>query len=169
MSRTTHIGIIALLALGVVIAIAAVKLGPGKYRKYVIGATSCMAPTINSGELIYIKPFDAKKMDGLKRYEIVLFRAPMAVIPEGIWVMRVVGLPGDQVEIRTNSLLINGSEVAQQNMPPVLRDKQWLPIPSFQSPAKTQWTLGVDEVFVVGDNLAAANESRFWVALKLSR
>ena len=81
--------------------------------------------------------------------------------------MRVVGLPGEQVEVRTNSFMINGSEVPEKDMPSVLRNKPWLTDRIVESSTQRRWMLGDDEVFVVGDNLAAANDSRFWGPLKV--
>ena len=82
--------------------------------------------------------------------------------------MRVVGLPGERVEIGPNSFQINGSDMAEADIPAALRSKQWLTAQSFESSGRRQWALGPDEVFVVGDNLGAANDSRFWGALNTS-
>jgi signal peptidase I len=159
---------ISFLALGVIAgALIAVTIYGRGYRRFVVGKTSCMSPTINSGELIFVKDF-ALKRDALRRYQIILFRSPLPIIPNEKWVMRVIGLPGEQVEIRTNSFLINGSDPADNELPAVLRKKQWLPAQVLKSSRQRQWSLGPGEVFVVGDNLGAAHDSRLWGPLSFS-
>jgi signal peptidase I len=82
--------------------------------------------------------------------------------------MRIVGLPGEQVEIKSNSLSINGAVVTDERMPRALRSGKWLTPLLDQYPTPHRWVLGSDEVFVVGDNLANANDSRFWGPLKVT-
>lgn len=129
--------------------------------------SSCMAPTLNGGDLVFEKTFKPAQ-DVLKRYQVVVFRSPQHVVPTGIWIMRVFGLPGEQVDIDTNSIRINDSIIMPDGMPKPFRDKQWLSTQSFESSGRRQWRLGQDEIFVVGDNLSTANDSRFWGPLHLS-
>jgi signal peptidase I len=183
---------IACLAFGaLVFGLLATAIFSRGYRKFVVGNTSCMSPTINGSEVILVKLFNPEQ-DVLSRYQIIVFRSPLAALPDEKWVMRVIGLPGEQVDIRTNSFLINGSDRAQNDLPAALQNKQWLTRQILESagqhPAllaqsrfvqalapqvlddsgQHRWTLGPDEVFVVGDNLGAANDSRFWGPLSLS-
>jgi len=135
------------------------------YRKFEMGNTSSMSPTISSGEVVSVKLFIPKR-DRMKRWQIVLFWSP--ALPDHLSVMRVVGLPGEQVEVTTNAFLINGVEVPENEVPKVLRNQEWLTDRISEVSGQRQWVLGSSEVFVVGDNLGETLDSRIWGPLSLS-
>ncbi len=136
--------------------------------KFIVGNTSSMSPTLESGELILMKPFNPAR-DTLRRYQIVMFLAPPPFFPNEKWVMRVVGLPGEHLELATNGIRINASEIAVHALPTALRNRPWLTPRMLEGSAQRQWTLSSNEVFVVGDNLGAANDSRLWGPLDISK
>ena len=85
-----------------------------------------------------------------KRGDVIVFRFPKD--PTRDFVKRVVGLPGEQVEVRQGEVYINGNRVPlpepyvtehdRSNMEPIyLMDKEY---------------------FVLGDNRAHSNDSRAW-------
>jgi signal peptidase I len=134
-------------------------------RRFVMGNTSCMSPTISAGERVFVKPFNPRQ-DTLRRYDILVFRSPLHTDTK--WAMRVVGLPGEQLELGTNSLAIDGAELGETNLPSALQNKRWLTPQVLEVSVQRRWTLAPNELFVVGDNLGAANDSRFWGPLSLS-
>ncbi len=67
-----------------------------------------------------------------------------------LFVKRLVGLPGDTLEIREGVLIRNGEEVDESDMDSMNR--------SYASMAPL--TLGEDEFFVMGDNRGNSNDSR---------
>ena len=66
---------------------------------------------------------------------------------------RVIGLPGERVEIRDNRVLINGSPIDE---PYLLAPDAVAGTRSFAEP----WVLGPDEYFVMGDNRMQSGDSR---------
>lgn len=88
--------------------------------------TGSMKPTILEGERIFVNklaydlnvPFAGWRLmewAGPQRGDVVIFRSPA----DGQrLVKRVIGLPGDRIEIRDNRLWINGSPVAYEKLEP---------------------------------------------------
>ena len=66
--------------------------------------------------------------------------------PSVVYVKRIVGLPGERVEIAMGTVVIDGRPLAE---PAVTRKAPWN-VPAL--------TLGGDEYFVIGDNRAMAVE-----------
>ncbi len=61
-------------------------------------------------------------------------------------IKRILGIPGDEVEIKDNSLYINGEKESTASIPNLLIDQKY--------------TLGEDEYFVQGDNIDDSFDSR---------
>ncbi len=58
--------------------------------------------------------FDGRLLAGLpERGDIVVFRHPAA---EEDWVKRVIGLPGDQIEVRDGTVILNGRPLRRQRI-----------------------------------------------------
>ncbi|MBN1484118.1 MAG: signal peptidase I [Chloroflexia bacterium] len=88
------------------------------------------------------------------RGDIVVIDLDHSEIP---LIKRVIGLPGELVEIRNGQVLIDGAFLEEPYLPPV-RPQDYGPI---QVPA--------DHVFVLGDNRGASNDSRFFGPVALER
>jgi signal peptidase I len=88
--------------------------------------TGSMKPTIMEGDRIFVNKlsYDLKvpfttwhlaQWDNPKRGDIVVFYSPA----DGVrLVKRVVGLPGDRIELANNDLTINGEPVQYESLPP---------------------------------------------------
>ncbi|MDL2323912.1 signal peptidase I [Ruminococcaceae bacterium OttesenSCG-928-A16] len=89
-----------------------------------------------------------------KRGDIIIFRFPDD--EEVLFVKRVVGLPGETVELREGKVYINGSSVAL--------DEPYLKEPPRTSTMEASGTYVVPEghYFVMGDNRNNSNDSRYW-------
>jgi len=69
------------------------------------------------------------------------------------FVKRVMGLPGDVIEIRDNTVYRNGEALEEPYLTPERNDNGFDMAPFF---------LGEDEYFVVGDNRYNSHDSRDW-------
>jgi signal peptidase I len=67
------------------------------------------------------------------------------------YIKRIIGLPGERVEIRDGAVWINGYRL----------DEPYL---NSGIPYTGAWSLGPDEYFVLGDNRANSSDSHAWGA-----
>jgi signal peptidase I len=132
-----------------------VLLGVFVAQPVVVEGTS-MLPELHDGErllvnkLVYYK-FKSVSWGHIERGDIVVFWYPKE--PDKSYVKRVIGLPGETVEVREGKVLINGKELAET----YLDTEHNQSLPSFQ-PKR------VDEhfYFVMGDNRDNSSDSRYW-------
>jgi signal peptidase I len=83
-----------------------------------------------------------------KRGEVIVFHFPRD--PSRDFVKRVIGVPGDRVEIRNGRVYVNGRSL----------DEPYLT--SRDNSDMDQVYLGEGEYFVLGDNRRGSNDSRNW-------
>lgn len=107
-----------------------------------------MMPTIESGEkhlvnrLIY-------RIKGPGRYDIIVFRLDDDS-SNSYYVKRVIGLPGETVQIRDGKIYVDGKEARTYSDETILSS----------GVASEKITLGSDEYFVLGDNYNNSEDSR---------
>lgn len=164
--------------------------------------TNSMAPTILSGDLILawrpaynIKiPFKNTPISiGLpRRGDLVVFSYPQS--PRIFSIKRVIGLPGDRIELRENKLLVNGFE-SQYSAVDLHLEKQgfasqyretirfsdseldqhshqilWADESVTENESKSYGPTIVppNEVFLLGDHRDSSDDSRFWGTVPIS-
>jgi signal peptidase I len=74
--------------------------------------SSSMEPTLRAGDRILVNKRNIQSRE-LQRGDLVVFRVPSN--PNQCWIKRIVGLPGDTVEMRGGELLINGVRLARES------------------------------------------------------
>jgi signal peptidase I len=127
--------------------------------------TESMSPTILVGDHFFLDKvaFPANYPQALqkflptrtiKRDEILAFWSPET--PDLRLVKRVIGLPGETIEIRNRIVYINGHKLEEPYA--VFTDR--LNIPRRDNMAAV--TIPTDSYFMMGDNRDNSNDSRFW-------
>ncbi|MCE3009860.1 MAG: signal peptidase I [Proteobacteria bacterium] len=158
--------------------------------------TSSMAPTLIPGDFVFsfklpygvkIPLTDKKIASGRpQRGELVVFSYPEQ--PRVYFVKRVVGLPGDHIQIAHGQLVINGEKATYQNL-----GADYLPLfpgraglearkeeilgservlfftKDSQSKSYGPMIVPPNEVFLLGDNRDASDDSRYWGTVPVSK
>lgn len=114
---------------------------------------SCMEPNLVTGERLLANKV-AYHLGGIERGDIVVFRPPHH--PETPFIKRVVGLPGDLLEIRDNQVFINGRRLNEPYLHRLWHDNR----------PPTKVLPGM--VFVMGDNRDNSSDSRMWGELPIA-
>jgi signal peptidase I len=100
----------------------------------------------------------------LERGDIIAFRAPDdGNIP---FVKRIIGVPGDVVDIRDKIVFVNGEELDEPYKihvdTHIYRDEPWTPEGLRVRDNYGPVTLPDDAYFVMGDNRDNSNDGRYW-------
>ena len=115
-----------------------------------------MEPTLDPGETL-VADLSAYTSSNPNRYEVVIFDPPEG---GGQWAFRVIGLPGETINFSGGTLIIDGK-------PPTLPND--LKFIYRRSPTPTSVSfphvIPQNSYFVLGDNPAQANDSRYWGSL----
>lgn len=112
-----------------------------------------MEPTFENGDYLIIDEISYRFRDP-QRGEVVVFKYPQN--PSQRYIKRIVGLPGETVDIEDGKVIIfnwGGSQV--------LDESAYLPA-SCQTPGDVRVSLAEDEYFVLGDNRVSSADSRRW-------
>lgn len=106
-----------------------------------------MSPLIASGEIVLINTI-AYHLRAPSRGDIIAFHHD-APTPE-IFIKRVIGLPGDRVQIDQGRVFVNGAELQEP----------YVHYPDQRSFAEV--TVPAGDLYVLGDNRAVSEDSRAW-------
>jgi signal peptidase I len=114
-----------------------------------------MAPVLEPGERIIILKFSLQE-NNLRRFDIVVLDKPDD--PGRKIIKRIVGLPGETIAVKENTVIINGRALAQ----PFLRKDRRAPVTAFQ---QNPLYIPPDYYFVIGDNRDRSIDSRMFGAV----
>jgi signal peptidase I len=118
-----------------------------------------MIPNFESGDYVLTDKV-SYRLGEPKRGDVVVFHAPSgANCPEGTgcdFIKRVVGLPGESIEVKNSQIFVNSEPLGEVYIPD-----------EFQTEAGNftrnhSVSLGSNQYFVVGDNRPHSSDSRVW-------
>ena len=115
-----------------------------------------MEQTLEPGQYVLVDKL-TPRFDPYKRGDIVVFDPPADWVSEGTpYIKRVIGLPGDTVEIRDDGLVqIDGVALVE---PYVYNDER--DGPSLTATAPATWTIPAGDYFLMGDHRSNSADSR---------
>jgi len=120
------------------------------YQPVKVEGTSMM-PALADQERIFINKFTYRfRIANIQRGDMVVFWFPGDITKS--YIKRVIGLPGDTVEIDHGTVLVNGRPLVEDYIPEDYRDSQSLPLERIEA----------DRYFVLGDHRSSSSDSRSW-------
>ncbi len=105
-----------------------------------------METTFTEGEIVMVNKLNYKFSEP-RRGDVVIFHAPTE--PGKDYIKRMIGLPGDHIEIKDSKLYINGEEI----------EEPWL---HEAIEYEGEWDVPEGEYFVLGDNRNHSSDSHIW-------
>ena len=105
-----------------------------------------METTFTEGELVMVNKLNYKFSEP-RRGDVVIFHAPTE--PGKDYIKRLIGLPGDHIEIKDSQLYINGETV----------EEPWL---HEAIEYEGEWDVPEGQYFVLGDNRNHSSDSHVW-------
>ena len=108
-----------------------------------------MEPLLSSGDVVLLDRL-WYNFSGPKRMDVIAFADPQD--EERVYIKRIIGLPGERIQIRDGSLYVNGIPTACP------ADRGGIKTAGL---AEMEIELEEDEYFVLGDNADTSEDSRF--------
>ena len=106
-----------------------------------------MQPTLFAGNFVVVNKL-AYQFGEPKRGDIVVFEYPPDP-KQDPYIKRVIGLPGEQVQIADGKVKINGVQIYE-------------PYLASDTPQGGEWTVPDESLFVMGDSRKNSSDSRSW-------
>ncbi len=110
-----------------------------------------MEPTLFSGEYVVVNRL-SYRLGSPHRGDIIVFHFPRD--PKEEYIKRVIGLPGDEVEVRNGTVYINGQPL----------DENYLKV---KTNYIGSWVIPEGQLFVLGDNRNNSSDSHDWGTVPL--
>jgi len=109
-----------------------------------------MEPSLKEGNRIFI----SKDVEKIERGDIVTYHYPKDEAQS--FIHRIIGLPGEEIEIREGKVYINGKQLEESYVKAgnIIYSQKLEPVKVLEG-----------SYFVMGDNRDHSNDSRFWGAL----
>lgn len=105
-----------------------------------------MEPTLATGEYVIVNRL-SYRFGTPQRGDIIVFHPPLA--PQEEYIKRVIGLPGDDVEVRNGTVYVNGQAL----------DETYL---NTKTNYPGTWRIPAGQLFVLGDNRNNSSDSHEW-------
>jgi signal peptidase I len=110
-----------------------------------------MLPSIKNGQKLHAKRLDAESKSTLTRGDILVFKYPKD--PSKGYIKRLIGLPGDKVEIQAGEVWVNGSKLSE----PYVDSKM-----NLSQRSHTAVVVPSRSYYFLGDNRDNSSDSRIW-------
>ena len=110
---------------------------------------SSMETTLQNGDNLIVDKITYRFRDP-QRFDIIIFRYPDD--ERQLFIKRIIGLPGETVEIRDGKIYLNGSDEPLEDV----QTKETM-VGSFGP-----YTVPENSYFVMGDNRNDSKDSRYW-------
>jgi len=110
-----------------------------------------MLPSFKDGQRVKVERFDRFEEPDLKRGDVIAFLFPDD--PSKSYVKRVIGLPGDLVEIVEGKVIVNGQELDEPYVDSRL---------NLSRRSQQQIYVRPNYYYVLGDNRDNSSDSRIW-------
>jgi signal peptidase I len=141
LSLLGNVGISIVLAVVVIVFI---------YQPVKVEGTSMM-PGLTDQERIFINKYTYKLGAGsIGREDLVVFHYPYD--PSQSYIKRIIGLPGDSIQIVDGTVYVNGKKLDEPYVPDEYRDHV----------ALEKKAVPANKYFVLGDHRSSSNDSRVW-------
>lgn len=135
------------LFLSVLIAIVVILF---LYQPVKVEGTS-MTPSLQDDERIFINKFIYRfGISDIDRGDTVVFLYPNDITKS--YIKRVIGIPGDSVEIDDGTVIVNGKAIPEPYVADYNRDQITM----------ARRVVPPDQYFVLGDHRSSSNDSRAW-------
>jgi signal peptidase I len=110
-----------------------------------------MLPRLHDGERIFVNKLIYYGLPDIERGDIIVFWFPDD--PSKSYIKRVIGLPGETVQMRAGRIFVNGKELKEPYLDPSLNAAPEDKPPTYVRP---------HYYFVMGDNRDNSSDSRSW-------
>jgi len=120
------------------------------YQPVKVEGTSMM-PSLTDQERIFINKFTYRfGIGSIERGDMVVFWFPLDKTKS--YIKRVIGLPGDKIEINGGVVMVNGQRLREDYVPDEYRDHNSYP----------ETEVPQNQYYVLGDHRSSSNDSRAW-------
>lgn len=109
---------------------------------------SSMEPNFHTGQMLIVSRL-SYKLSTPQRGDVIVFQYPDNPVDD--YIKRVIGIPGDTVEIQDGHVIVNGQVIAEPYLSTDVTETQ-----------RGKWVVPSDSYFVMGDNRPHSSDSRSW-------
>lgn len=110
-----------------------------------------MLPSIKNGQKLHTKRIGPELRSGLRRGDILVFKYPED--PSKFYIKRLIGMPGETVEIQAGQLLVNGIKLPEPYIDAKL---------NLSRRVHSAVVVPARSYYVLGDNRDNSSDSRIW-------
>lgn len=132
------------LVAGIILSVAIAFVITWTFFTRILMQGFSMSPSISNRDIVFVNRLH-KSLIPLERYDIIAF-----YVNDKESVKRVIGLPGDKIKISSSNIYVNDEKIDERYMASTL-----------SSYTDINTTVGLDEYYVLGDNLDSSRDSRF--------